>query len=199
MRNILDTLQTIAENEPKIYDAGRQSQYDEFWDAFQNNGEIITDGSYAFSGSMWIDEVYNPKYPIRLNAFTNAFRGSSITDTKVTIDVSHGSGSHFFYFNNKISRIPKLIVNENNVWDQWFQNAVALKELYIEGVIGQNKTNLQWSPLTHDSLMSIINALKDYSNDTSGTTWKITLGSDNIAKLSAEEIQIIHDKGWEVE
>lgn len=77
-----------------------------------------------------------------------------------------------------------------------FLECYALEEIAFEGEIGQN-INFQWSHLlTHDSLMSIINALVDYSEDTSGTTYTLTLGADNIAKLSAEEIAIIENKGW---
>lgn len=49
--------------------------------------------------------------------------------------------------------------------------------------------------LTHDSLMSIINGLKDYSG--TGTTHTCTLGSTNLAKLTDEEIAIATEKkGW---
>lgn len=84
-------------------------------------------------------------------------------------------------------------------WAEAFYQCNELKNLTIEGVIGQNGFNIQSSTkLTHDSLMSIINALADYSEDTSGTTWTITLGSENIAKLTEAELDIIDMKGWVV-
>jgi hypothetical protein len=76
-----------------------------------------------------------------------------------------------------------------------FINCVALENLTIDGTIGQNGFNVQWSTkLTHDSLMSIINALKDYS----GTdTWMtITLGAENITKLTQDELNIMTNKQW---
>mgnify|MGYP003296383754 CR=1 FL=1 len=33
--SISDKLQTIAENEQRVFDAGKKTQYDEFWDALQ--------------------------------------------------------------------------------------------------------------------------------------------------------------------
>ena len=36
--SIADKLTTIAENEQKVYDAGKQAEYDEFWDIFQDYG-----------------------------------------------------------------------------------------------------------------------------------------------------------------
>jgi hypothetical protein len=69
----------------------------------------------------------------------------------------------------------------------------------MDGAIGQNGFDVHWSTkLTHDSLMSIINHLSDKSSDTSGTTWTITLGTENIAKLTDDEIAIAEAKGWEV-
>jgi hypothetical protein len=48
--------------------------------------------------------------------------------------------------------------------------------------------------LTHDSLMSIINALKDYSG--SDTTYTVTLGRENLAKLTDAEKMMAVNKGW---
>ena len=58
--------------------------------------------------------------------------------------------------------------------------------------------------LTHDSLMNVINGLYDlnltYDVANGGTlyTQKLTLGSTNKAKLTAEEIAIATNKGWTV-
>lgn len=51
--------------------------------------------------------------------------------------------------------------------------------------------------LTHDSLMNVINKVYDIA--TKGVaTQKITIGSTNIAKLTAEEIAIATNKGWSI-
>lgn len=73
-----------------------------------------------------------------------------------------------------------------------------LESITFEGVIGKN-INLSSAPkLNHDSLMNIINCLKDYSADTSGTTHTLTIGTANVAKLTAEQQQIAIDKGWTI-
>lgn len=80
-----------------------------------------------------------------------------------------------------------------------FLESKGIVNMRIEGTIGQNGFNVSWSKqLSHDSLMSIINALADYSADTSGTTWTVTLGSENIAKLTEEEKMIAFMKGWDL-
>ena len=57
--------------------------------------------------------------------------------------------------------------------------------------------DLSYSPLTHDSLMNVINNLYDIK--TKGCkAQQLILGSTNIAKLTAEEINLATDKGFSV-
>lgn len=78
-----------------------------------------------------------------------------------------------------------------------FSGCTSLTDITFAGVIGSNGLTLQWSTkLTHDSLMSIINCLADYSADTSGTSWVVTLGATNLAKLTDTEKAIATQKGW---
>lgn len=78
-----------------------------------------------------------------------------------------------------------------------FTSTPNLQNITFEGEINRNGLDFHWSTkLTHDSLMSIVNALADYSGDTSGTSWAITLGADNLAKLTDAEKAIATEKGW---
>ena len=72
-----------------------------------------------------------------------------------------------------------------------FAACSALENITFSGKIGQNGLDIHWSPLTKDSIMSIINALQ---KKTSGT-WTVTLG-ENLAKLTNDEIAIATEKGW---
>lgn len=72
-----------------------------------------------------------------------------------------------------------------------FDGCTSLANITIEGTIQYN-FNVQSCPLTHDSLMSIINALGD------GLSYTLTIGATNIAKLTQDEIQIAYNKGWNV-
>lgn len=102
-----------------------------------------------------------------------------------------------FRYCERLHTIAVIRVAQQDRFQDTFVNCLALENLTIEGTIGQNGFNVQWSTkLTHDSLMSIVNALADYSTDTSGTTWTVTLGSANIAKLTEEEQAIATSKGW---
>ena len=59
--SIADKLQTIAENEQRVFDAGKKAEYDAFWDSFQQNGNR-TNYRYGFSGSGWVTETLKPKH-----------------------------------------------------------------------------------------------------------------------------------------
>lgn len=62
-------------------EAGKKSQYDEFWDAYQENGNR-TVYEFAFAGKGWTDETFKPKYDINQSGAyaTQMFQGSLITD-----------------------------------------------------------------------------------------------------------------------
>ena len=79
------------------------------------------------------------------------------------------------------------VTNTNNT----FQNCISLTDL--GGFIGL-KVNLDLSscPLTHDSIMNVINKAADVT----ASPVTLTLGSTNLAKLTDEEKAIATSKGW---
>lgn len=213
---------------------GKKSQYDEFWDVYQNFGNR-TSYSYAFVGTGFNFTNFYPKYDIKpIGYMTHIFYAweraehygsltqrlkecgvvldtSGITNmssmfaypsfTEIpTIDctglsTSSASTHVFAHGYNRVNKIEKIIVKEGITFTSWFINS-NFEEVVFEGVISTDSLNLQWSTrLTHESLMSVINCLKDNS----GTeTWKtITLGADNLAKLSQDELDIMERKQWE--
>ena len=109
--------------------------------------------------------------------FTGMFRNCSSLTTIPQIDIS----------NSMVRGVANMFVNCTN-----------LQNITFAGIIKVGDLNLSYSPnLTHDSLMSLINALADKSSFASGT-WKVIIGNTNIAKLTAEELKIASDKNWEV-
>lgn len=111
-----EKLRTIAENEQKVYEAGRKSQYDEFWDALQKNG-TRTDYYYGFSGYSWTAETFKPKYDIRGVRFqstffvTNTFYGSLIdilNECGVVLDTSQATQITTLFGYSGLSDIPHI-------------------------------------------------------------------------------------------
>lgn len=64
----------------EVYEAGKQAQYDEFWDAFQQNGNR-TDYKYGFAGKGWSAKTFYPKYDMTVSNTLGMFQefGSSET------------------------------------------------------------------------------------------------------------------------
>ena len=73
--SIAEKLQTVAENQQRVYDAGyaagqsagggdTEAERKAFWDAFQNQGKR-TDYTYAFSRGKWLKESLRPIYDFK--------------------------------------------------------------------------------------------------------------------------------------
>lgn len=201
---------------------GKKSEYDAFWDVFQQNG-TRTDYNNAFAGTGWQVETFKPKYKMQpISAYMMfrymcvkdvledccdidfsknknwqyTFSYSFLTEIRSTINMtSDCSVSATFQNCLYLETISDLRFTENISMTNMFNYCYELTNLNITGVIGQSGLNLQSSSkLTHDSLMNIINALRDYSG--SSGSYKVIFGNINIAKLTAEELQMIQDKGW---
>ena len=136
-------------------------------------------------------EVTNFQYAFTLPKVT---RLGKIDMTKCGSQVSQ-----FVWSCYKLHTIDEIIVNEATGFTKSnsFTNTGSLVNVKFTGTLAKNGLDLsQNTKLTHESLMSVINVLKDYSTDTSGTTWLVTLGSSNLKKLTEEEKQIATAKGW---
>ena len=175
---------------------GKQAEYDRFWDAYQNYGNR-TDYSSGFRGLGWTDDTYNPKYPINANASGGSgfmFNTSRITNTKVDVTV-YGNISNLFSYNNVIVTIPKLTFVDITQCTDTFRNCTRLENVTFDGSFGISGLDLHWSTkLTVDSMLSLFACLVDYKG--SGSTYTLTLGTTNLAKLTDEQKAIATEKGW---
>lgn len=107
-----------------------------------------------------------------------------------------GSTQNASLFNNcrNLVTVDKIILPSavhTKVFSTAFQRCDRLENIVFEGWICTAMDFSACSKLTHDSLMSIINALQ------SGVSSKtLTLGSTNLAKLTDAEKAIATQKGW---
>lgn len=116
---------------------------------------------------------------------------SSMRNSSQQNDIWYGNGGY-------LQTIDELIMSElTELSATSFKSLTGLINMTVTGVIGKNNFNVSYcTQLTSDSLMSIINALKDYSEDTSGTKWVVTFGTENLAKLTDAQKAIATEKGW---
>lgn len=190
-------LDAMAKSVGEVYEAGQKSEYDDFWDTFQQNGNR-TNYACGFAGSGWTDALFKPKYDICPTDGYMLFRSSSITDLKnlpVKLDFSKVTNTQYmfqwslvkhlgkvdiraltnvptgmFAYASSLVAIDKLILKDDGtqrLTGDMFTNATGLTNLAIEGVIGTS-LSFQWSKkLSKESITSIINAL---SADKTGLT-----------------------------
>ena len=180
------------------HEYGMQAERDAFWNAFQEQGNR-TNYNYAFYG--WTDDTYKPKYPINVvgTASTGtAFNSTKITNTKVAISASCQTLSPIFANAVSLVTIPHLDVSNVTVLiDRCFSHCTKLENLTMVGTIQANGFDVSpCKKLTKESLLSVLSALADKTQDTTGTDWVCTLGTDNLNKLTNAEIAIATEKGW---
>lgn len=112
-----------------------------------------------------------------------------------TIDLSSATDTSRMFYSGDIITIEKVIFSENTVIaSNIFNSTTGLENIEIGGEICSDISFSACTKLTLDSLMSIINHLKDFSGTT--TTKTCTLGTTNLAKLTDAEKKIATDKGW---
>lgn len=195
---------------------------EDFWGQFQNYG-ARTNYQYAFANTGF--EVINPPYGFEnLTNASQMCSGCKAEEIVIYNSKTASWDSAFFNCQNllrikghiafppstvtkymcraceKLKEFESLDVSELSIANTQFVEAFslcsALEEIRFTGTISCN-VKFSYSPnLSHDSLMSIINALTDYSEDTSGTTHKLTIGTTNVSKLTDEEKDTIYQKGW---
>lgn len=98
--------------------------------------------------------------------------------------------------NSGIKVIDEFICSERTIFvNDTFHQATYLESVTFSGAIASDNFNVSYCPkLTHDSLMSIINTLKDFSGTT--TTKTCTLGTTHLNNLTEIEKATATQKGW---
>ena len=211
------------------FEAGKQAEYDAFWDSIQacgarTNYEYVFrdttwdkpfDPKYSFGNVTKAHEMFkNTKvgdnlYTDKLDfskcvQLIGTFMESNVTrlkriDMRSCSSAYNGAASTFFGCDS-LKEITEFYPPISTNFNGTFTSCDDLEIINFCSEIAVNGLNLQWSTkLSHDSLVSIINCLKDYSEDTSGTVWKVTIGGANMAKLTEADLNIIEENGWAFE
>ncbi len=179
----------------EVYEAGKKSQYDEFWDNYQSHGER-KDYNYAFQSTCWTDETYNPKYPIIANSITNMFvSNKNITDTKVPIDIRGCTLNNTFAYSGLVT-IREIIVDETTKISSapsGFTGVYNLVNIKFTGVwaCGDMPDFTYSHYLSKESIESIINVL---STETAGFTVTLSKRAKETAFTEEEWNMLIAEK-----
>lgn len=197
-----------------VFEAGKKSEYDAFWNAYQSNG-TRTHYHSAFAGVGWTQTNFKPKYTVRPSEARNMFlQNTAITDLTLTgkLDFSQVTRISDFIAWSSVTKVPainlskvdqspsafenasKLVTVENLILPStpfpvsisaMFYHCDALENITITGTIQNTGFDLHWSTkLTIDSLTSILTALSKDSSVASGKS--ITFPTAAQAKIQAD-------------
>lgn len=130
--------------------------------------------------------------------FDYMFYNCSMITNIPKLNTSNGETfNSIFYGVTQVHTIEGIDFSSATKVTNAFINCPKLEYLTVNGVIKITGLNLsQSSKLTHDSLMSVINALFDHKTAGTSGTFTLTLGSTNLAKLTDAEKAIATQRGW---
>ena len=171
----MSLMNTIEINNQKIFDAGKQAERADFWKEYYTTASW----AYAFYGLMWNDKNYNPPETIKPASGTSAvamYQTSTITDTKVPLDLSGTSSiNYIFYDAKKLKTIQDITFPTSGTASSAFAKCSALENITVSGSTQISLAFNSCTNLNKKSIESIINAL---STTTEGLT--VTLSEISI-------------------
>lgn len=153
---------------------------------------VTSIGNAAFYGCSKITHVTLPNNITRIeqNSFYQCYALQSVIIPSMVTFIDNGA---FRYCSSLIDvLIPNSVASLGG--DSVFANCTNLKNVVLGS--GFNCNNLKLSASTQftaDTIVSMLNALADRTGQTAYT---LTLGSTNLAKLSAAQIAIATQKNW---
>ncbi len=137
---MIDTskLLTIAENEQRVFEAGKKAEQGDFWDRFQQNGSR---GAYEYAFQrVWDGLNFNPKYSMNItnanHMFYNVARYSPVLDLialeekGIALDFSNCTSMEAaFHTNYLVTRIATLDMRKCTSLYCAFYNSASLKQI----------------------------------------------------------------------
>ncbi len=158
---------------------------------------IVPTSAYYMFFQTALEDIYYNNIDVDFSLATSVqscfYNAKQLKRLKVVSTISASSLQQFFDRCRSLNTIEKLILKADG--SQTFLNTFlfcdVLANIVIEGKIGQNIDFSNSPLLTHDSLMSIINALLETSE-----TKTLTIGTKNLAKLNDSDKAIATQKGW---
>lgn len=117
--SIADKLTQVAENVSKVYEAGKKSEYDAFWDAFQFEGSRTT---YNRAFYTWRASIFKPKYDLKPERADYMFMDmfpeysskggyslvKALEDAGVTLDTSQCTNFSYMFYYSYVNEIGEI-------------------------------------------------------------------------------------------
>ena len=199
--SIAEKLTTIAENEIKVYETGKQAKRKEFWDTYQTNG---TRKSYrtAFAGEGWKNEIFDPIYDIEPTNAYGMFWYSKISgdfaqlieDLGITFNTSKSSNNQYLFgLCDLITRVGVISFEETSTAPGAFQGCTSLET--IEGLIfKEDGTTTFQNTFANNNNLRNINEIKGIIGTKIEFQQSTKLSRDSILGKEATAEQIAEGK-----
>lgn len=190
------------------------SKSNQFESTFFNCTSLIKAPNWNYSKAKLMGNMFNgcvnlKSVPSKMNTsnvtdFSAMFNNCENLETITGIDTSSGTKFSNMFRNCKmLPTVPTINISgatESSHVAGMFSNCSRLTDIRFDGVIYTNGLSFSSSPLlTHDSVVSIINALYNYNNDpesiSDGRSHSVTIGS-SLSNATEEEILTAVNKGW---
>lgn len=123
-KTIAEKLIDIADNVPKVYEAGKKAEYDAFWDRFQASRDTFNSSiTGTFNGRYWGFDNFYPKYDIKpvggagqylFYAWENTYgdnRGSlkqRLEECGVVLDTSQATNLYGAFAYGRFTELPTI-------------------------------------------------------------------------------------------
>lgn len=214
--SISEQLTTVAENVPKVYEAGQRDVEKMFtcdgtryyyaygfmqqdWSGFTFSKPLVPSGSVYNMFASYKGEYLPKNVDLSKAAVTGTdaarlfYYASNLLEADCMGLKAGAALSSVFRGCEKLKKITGLNSNESNTFSSTFLECYALEEIEINGVIGTD-ISFQDSPLTVETMTNIMLSLKDYSG--SGTTHTLKFEESRLAMLDDADKVIATSRGW---
>lgn len=164
---------------------------------FQNGGSLGKNGNYNYQYSFYGCYALRELSTLNLSdpiTNLNNFFGSTSLEEIPEIDTSQSTRLDYFLITNRLLKKIKTLNGNATIYNWGIYNCTNLS--IIENISNiKFNFNVSGSPLlSHDTLIRILNALVDLTEQTSKT---LMLGQ-NKTKLADDELEIATSKNWVV-
>ena len=143
--NIAENLTTIADNVPKVYEAGKKAEQRNFWKVLTNNGAKQS-YYYTFSERLWTKDNFKPTCNIVPTEAERTFyyhnRGGvaydlaqQLEDCGVKLDMSNNTTGSYTFCYAVLTRIPEIDQRKSIFTCMFRQNSSNTKLVTIDKII----------------------------------------------------------------
>ena len=214
--SLSEKLLSVAENVSKVFKAGQ--------DKFLHE-TMLSNGKKTFFGYMFrsCEDLVEPPYfdTSKSTSFQSMFYGchslkripqydfskattapdlfvecTSLEELPEILLSNATNTNYLFHTCTKLRKIAKLDITKSTTATSIFAGCSALEDITFVGTIRPSISFADSPLLSDNTIASIINALRDWSE--AGVTKTLTLHEDVKAKLTDEQIAIANQKGWTI-